>query len=182
MQTANARIANGLATTLVAILNRLLELPADFLLRRENMAHYPHIPSFYSFHFPLLSQLFGVEEIPSCLSFLELSSSSSSGASVNVRQPSSASFLPASTAPTNTLGTDIPAHAMLASLCYHILALLSHLFKYSGTLKELVQYKKLGAFIGLFKPLSGGDRQPKQNAKGYKQSRSSSSFFHFHVS
>jgi hypothetical protein len=175
-QVANARIANGLATTLVAILVRLLELPSDFLLHREGQAHYPHAPTFYAFHFPAVSQLFAVEEIPTCLGFLpdtiSSPSSSSSSSSPSQSGPSSSALSPSSLAggggASSAYGLGgmpgVPAHAMLASLCYHMLSLLAHLFKHPGTLKELVQYKKLSAFVGLFKPLSGAERRSKQKA------------------
>jgi len=172
-QVTNARIANGLATTLVAILVRLLELPADFLLRREARAHYPHVPAFYAFHFPLVSQLFAVDDIPTCLAFLDtMTSPSSSSSSSSSPSSSSSSSLSASSSLGGVGGAlayglggmpDIPANAMLASLCYHMLSVLSHLFKYPGTLKELVQYKKLSAFVGLFKPLSAGTERRKSN-------------------
>jgi tellurite resistance protein TehA-like permease len=170
-QVSNARIANGLATTLVAILVRLLELPADFLLRREARAHYPHVPAFYAFHFPLVSQLFAVDDIPTCLAFLDTMASPSSSSSPSSPPSSSSSSSLSSASSVGGVGgayglggmPDIPANAMLASLCYHMLSVLSHLFKYPGTLKELVQYKKLSAFVGLFKPLSAGTERRKSN-------------------
>jgi hypothetical protein len=69
-----------MAPVLVSVLARILELPASQALYRGQTTC-PHIPSFCTFHFNPLSQMFALDAIPPCLSFLNSASSSSSATS-----------------------------------------------------------------------------------------------------